>query len=166
MSQHYEAYKILENNASSALSKFELPEFSTEGEGVVFNNIALIQRQRKKLIKIAMQIRSLQRLISDKVYEQKLLRDNIVNEHAPKLIGFKTKEERESAINSRTLVSVSLEDNYIELEKLLDKLLLDINIAITECQKEFDSYELVYNFSRLNSMGYLLAQANHKLSNS
>ena len=163
MNIYRQSYDSLESAISSFISNMDIPDFTSESEDKVFTNIGILHDIHKKLSKYSLQIRELKRRISREVSSQESLKDSVVLENSELFAKLKTKDERDAAIRSLYRKQISGSEDFLELNSLLDKLLQDVNIALTECQKSFDSYELIYNFSKLNSMGYLLSQAHHKL---
>ena len=145
-----------------------MPVSTATDENDIFVNVAKIRDERNQLFKHALKLRFLKRQLQPFVQQQKdedaSLTAKLFKE-SESLKGLKTKDERDSAI--RAYLKDKHGDDYKDLSLVVDEIdasLLDVNLAIQELQKTFDEYELIYNFDKLVSMGSLIQQARHKLS--
>ena len=154
----YESYRDL---VEKRLRDFSIPEFTYSDENKVYENILCLRKQRTQLMKLSLSIRTFKEKLRKPVATYRFLKDKKIQENVQQLSGLKTKEERQAVINAL----VNSEDfTWDDLMDGVEELLQQIHLAISELQKAFDEYEFLYNLSRLNSMGYLLKQAEHKLN--
>lgn len=165
---YIDKFKVAEDEATKQLGQLHLPSSSATDEDEIYTNVELIRKERNELLRTQLTLRNLQRIFT-KASEDQKDEDSVAVERlfreTDNLKGLKTKDERDMLI--RHFVLKSRDSGTPDFERILERVnsvLGDVILAVSELQHCFDEYQLIYNFSRQASMGYLIAESRHKLN--
>ena len=147
------------------IEKVNLPSLSVEDEGHVFEKIKNIRDIRNQLVKYSLALRFIKRFTrrSAQIQEENRQKEiaMILDLNQEKFKSLKTKDERDAVLAS---LLKPLPFDWKQADADVEETLLSVNILIQELQRAFQEYELIYNFQKTVSMGYLLSQASSKLN--
>ena len=163
-----EQFKVLKNAVRKDLSSIELPDSSSDDEATIFENVKTIRKHRNILLKHQLKLRSIQREFKAHLEEQKTEDAKNIQSlfvSSENLKGLKTKDERDMVIRAFIFKSRKPDEpDFKQIYEEVTSVLEDTILAVSELQKAFDEYQLIFNFSRQAAMGYLLSEAHHKLN--
>lgn len=163
-----EQFDAIRAGVQMFLNSLVLPESTTTDEEDIYKNVEKIRKQRNQLLKYQIKLRQIKRqvqLLVDEQEDKDAVLIQSLFKSSDNLKGLKTKDERDYAI--RAFINASRKDDTQDFKQVMqtvDSVLGDVILAVSELQKCFEEYQLIFNFHKQASMGYLIREAHSKLN--
>lgn len=162
----FKLFDIKEGKVERFLSEMVYPEVDSISEEEIYRVLIDMRKIRNKLIKFQLELRKF-KLHFSKVQDQNdLCKANVISKllEDPGFLKLKTKEERDMLIYKNLVLQPDFNKSLDEYQLRLSTLSSSLVLAVSEFDKIFNEFELIYNIGKLNSYGYLISQANSKLN--